>query len=265
MKVWLNGTLCESAEARIDPSDRGFTLGDGLFETIAVKGGKVRRLEKHLQRLARGCEVLRLPPAPGSLADAIAAVLNACGLQDAAIRITYTRGSGVRGLPIPETCTPTLLVTAGPMPPPRPPVHCIVATVTRRNEHSPLSRIKSTCYLDNILAREEARQRNAGDALLLNSAGNLAEATAANLFIVKDGEVLTPPLEDGALEGIMRAQIVAQTSASERTLCVRDMMEADEVFLSNSLGLQAVAALDGTEIGTGSPGPKCLALLPLAG
>ncbi len=265
MIIWLNGALCDSSEARIAPADRGFTLGDGLFETVAVRGGSIPRLEKHLRRLRGGCAVLRLPPPPGTLPDAIGAVLSANGLRDAAIRITYTRGVGARGLPIPETCVPTLLVTANPPPPARGPAHCIVSTLTRRNEHSPLSRIKSTNYLDSILAREEAKERNATDALLLNTAGYVAEATAANLFIVKQGQVLTPPLEDGALEGIVRAEIIAETEAVERSLRVSDLMGADEVFLSNSLGLQAVAAIDGVPIGAGGAGPKFHTLLPLAG
>jgi len=265
MKIWLNGALCASTEARIDPADRGFTLGDGLFETVAVRGGKILRLEKHLRRLNRGCALLRLPPPPGSLPGAIGTVLSANGLQDAAIRITYTRGVGARGLPVPDACSPTLLVTAAPLPSPRPPARCIVATVTRRNEHSPLSRIKSTNYLDAILAREEALSRGASDALLLNCAGRVAEATAANLFIVKDGQVLTPPLEDGALEGIVREEIMARCGAIERSLRVADLMLAEEIFLSNSLGLQAVATIDGAPVGTGTPGPIYRALTPLLG
>ncbi|MGO9172658.1 MAG: aminotransferase class IV [Rhodomicrobium sp.] len=265
MMVWLNGALRDSGEARIDPADRGFTLGDGLFETVAVRGGKILRLEKHLRRLSRGCAVLKLPPPPDTIADCIGTVLSANGLQDAAIRITYTRGAGARGLPIPESCAPTLLIAANPLPPAREPARCIVSTLTRRNEYSPLSRIKSTNYLDSILAREEAKRRNASDALLLNTAGNAAEATAANLFIVKHGQVLTPPLEDGALEGVIREKIIAETEAVECSLRVPDLMGADEVFLSNSLGLQAVVAIDDVPIGSGDAGPKYRALLPLAG
>ena len=138
-----------------------------------------------------------------------------------------------------------------------------MATVTRRNEHSPLSRIKSTNYLDAILAREEARRRNADEALLLNTAGKLAEATAANLFIVRGGQVMTPPLGDGALEGTMRSEIIAQTGAAECSLPVADLLSADEAFLSNSLGLQAVASVDGTPIGEEGGGPVYRALLPL--
>jgi branched-chain amino acid aminotransferase len=261
MKVWLNGVLCDGREARIDPADRGFTLGDGLFETLAVRDGKILRLRKHLRRLGRGCDLIRLPPPPDTLASAIAAVLAANALQDAAVRITYTRGVGARGLPIPDTCQPTLLVTAAPLPAPRPPAHCIVSTVTRRNEHSPLSRIKSTNYLDNVLARDEAQRRGAADALLLNTAGSMAEATAANLFIVKNGLVVTPPLADGALEGIMREELIAITGAIECSLHLRDVLSADEVFLSNSLGLQPVIAVDGSTVGSGEPGPKCRELL----
>ncbi len=251
MKVWLNGGLCDSGDARIGVGDRGFTLGDGLFETLAARAGVAQHLDRHLQRLGRGCAVLRLPPPPEALPCAVAAVLAANALQEAAIRITYTRGAGARGLPIPESCTPTLLVTAHPLPPAGEPAHCIVASVTRRNEYSPLSRIKSTNYLDNILAREEARQRGAGEALLLNTAGKVAEASAANIFIVKDGEVVTPPASDGALEGIMREEVIARTDAIERGIGVADVLAADEVFLSNSLGLRPVVAINGSPVGAG--------------
>ncbi len=253
-QVWLNGALYDSVRARIDPADRGFTLGDGLFETFAVRDGRIRRLEQHLKRLHRGCEVLRLPPPQDALPGAIHAVLAANGLRDAAVRVTYTRGAGARGLPPPKPCNPTLFVSAAPLPPPRAPASCIIASVTRRNEYSPLSRIKSTNYLDAILAREEAERRGAGDAILLNTAGNVAEATASNLFIVKNERVMTPCLEDGALEGIMREEVIVKTGAIQCRLPVQDLISADEVFLSNSLGLQAVTAIDGKKIADGSPG-----------
>jgi branched-chain amino acid aminotransferase len=135
--------------------------------------------------------------------------------------------------------------------------------VTRRNEYSPLSRIKSTNYLDSILARDEAQRHGADDALLLNTAGHIAEATAANLFIVTQGQMLTPPLSDGPLEGTMREEVISAAAVRERSLSVADVTGADEVFLSNSLGLQPVIEIAGIPIGSGTPGPAYRALMPL--
>ncbi len=245
MIVWLDGRLIDGAEARIDPADRGFTLGDGLFETVLVRHGSVRRLDAHLERLRRGCDVLQLPCPSLDLGEAMAATLAANRLADGVVRLTLTRGAGPRGIMPPVPSHPTLLITAGPLPPPRPPLACILAETTRRNQHSPLSRIKSLNYLDNILARQEAVRRGADEALLLNTAGLLAESTIANLFVVKRGAVLTPPVADGALPGVMRAAVLAAARGRDRSLTPDDLDGADEIFLSSSLGLQAVRAVAG--------------------
>jgi branched-chain amino acid aminotransferase len=249
MIVWLNVGLFDIGEARIDPADRGLTLGDGLFETVAVRGGTIMQLEAHLARLRQGCEVLQLPFPADDFTGAINAVCAANRLADAAIRITLTRGCGPRGLLPSSTTRPTLLIGAESWPGSPPPARCIVATVTRRNEHSPLARIKSTNYLDNVLARQEAAARGANEAILLNSAGRVAETTISNLFIVRAGRVLTPPVADGALPGIMRALVMRAYNGVEAPLTVEDIVAADGLFLTNSLGIRTVASIDGRNVG----------------
>jgi len=118
----------------------------------------------------------------------------------------------------------------------------VIADSTRRNEHSPLSRIKSTSCLDSIIARVEADRRGADDAILLNTAGRIAEATAANVFAVIDGVTATPPVADGALPGIMREAVMASTSVEERSLSPTDLDVASEIFLTSSLGIRPVIA-----------------------
>ncbi len=238
--IWFHDRLRPAAEVAIDPADRGFTLGDGLFETLACRNGAVDHLDAHLARLVAGARLLDipLPLPPEKLADALAATLVASGLAEASLRLTLTRGPGPRGLPPPLRPVPTLLITAGPLPPPLPPARLIIASVTRRNEHSPLSRIKSLNFLDNVLARQEALRAGADDALLLNTAGRIAEATAATLFAVIDGVLVTPPLADGALPGVMRGVILVERGAEERSLTRGDLARASELFLSNSLGLR---------------------------
>lgn len=258
MKVYLNGDLMAAEEARIDPADRGLTLGDGLFETIAVRGGKPSRLDAHLARLRDGARVIGLdvPVSDQALADALSEVAEANDIAEGVLRLTLTRGPGPRGVPPPDPARPTLLITGasqalGPVPP----VTAVIAATTRRNEHSPLSRIKSTNFLDGILAVREAAGKGADEALLLNGAGNLTEASAANLFLVIGGRAVTPPVADGALPGVMRADVIRDLPAAERTLGPGDLKRASEAFLTNALSVRALVAVDGAAIGDGKPGP----------
>jgi branched-chain amino acid aminotransferase len=249
MILWLNGALCAAAQARIDPADRGITLGDGLFETIRLAAGRPVHLIRHLARLHEGARLLAIPVPydDGRITAAIAAVAGANRLADAAIRLTLTRGPAPRGVLPPDPPSPTMLITAGPLPAAGP-VRVIVSTVTRRNEASPLSRIKSLNYLDSVLARQEAARRGADDALLLNSRHAIAEATAANVFVRLGGRLVTPPVSDGALPGVMRAVLIERCGAVERTLFPPDLQAADGAFLSNSLGLRPVSTLEGRSL-----------------
>ncbi|GAB0119352.1 aminotransferase class IV [Acidisoma sp. 7E03] len=260
MRVWLNGALLSAAEARIDPADRGFTLGDGLFETMRVAGGAPRHLTRHLVRLRRGCALLDLPCPYGddALSDAMAVLFAAEARQEGVLRLTLSRGVMARGVLPQGEARPTILITARPLPPPLPPARLIVAETTRRNEQSPLSRIKSLNYLDAILARQEAAARGADDAVMLNTQGMVAEATAANLFMMRDGRIVTPRIEDGALPGIARALILERIAVEERPVSRADLQRAEALFLSNSLGVRAVAEIDGRAL---SPRPDLLRVL----
>ena len=253
--IWLNGMLTTVDAARIDPADRGLLLGDGVFETLAVADGRPLRLAAHLARLRAGAAVIGLP-APLSdeqFAAAMADLLTASGKIAGSLRLTLTRGVGPRGLPPPAEPKPTIMLTTGGLPP-ETPAHLIVAQSTRRNEHSPLARIKSLNYLDNILARMEAQRAGADDALVLNTAGRVAESSAACLFWVKDGGLFTPPIAEGALPGVRRAAIIAALGAVERPVAADELRGADEIFLANSLSVRQVASLDGRPVGWGGGG-----------
>jgi branched-chain amino acid aminotransferase len=245
MILWLNGALLPEEAARIDPADRGLTLGDGLFETIRVQGGQAMHLARHLARLRAGAAILDIPVgwSDTALGQAITAVAEAAGLPDAALRLTLTRGPAPRGVLPPSQPHPTLLITAGTLPSPAPPARAIIAASTRRNQDSPLSRLKSLNFLDSIIARREAAARGADDAILLDTRGRLAEATVANLFVVLDETILTPPLADGAMPGVTRARLLAAGLAQERTLWPADLSRAHAGFLTNSLGLRALACI----------------------
>ncbi len=257
MLIHLNGALVSAAEARVDPADRGLALGDGLFETIRARGGRPLRLTAHCARLRAGAEVLDLPVpiSDEALGHALAETLKANAVTDGVLRLTLTRGPGPRGLLPPPRPRPTLLITAAAAEASSPsPIRAVIATTTRRNEHSPLSRCKCINYLDNILARLEAAKRGAEDALMLNTAGRLAGTTIANLFLVIDGAVVTPPAADGALPGVMRAEVVKAAGAEERSLKPEDLARASEAFVTNCLGIRALVPAEGAPVGDGRPG-----------
>ncbi|MEI2455287.1 aminotransferase class IV [Lysobacter firmicutimachus] len=252
MRVWCNGAMREGAA--IEPGDRGFTLGDGLFETLRWADGAARHLDRHLARLRAGAAFLGIPLrwSDAELGAAMAAVVREPGLEEAAIRLSLSRGPSARGLLPPSEPRPTVVVSAGPLPPAGS-ATAIVARSTRRNEYSPLSRIKSLCYLDNVIAAREAAECGADQALLLNTAGRLAESAAANLFLVSAGELLTPPVSDGALPGIARQLLIERCGAIERPLDVEALISADHAFLSNSLGLRALNRIDGRTLAVDEP------------
>jgi branched-chain amino acid aminotransferase len=242
MHLWLNGRLKSSDDTGLDPADRGLLLGDGLFESMRASGGGVPLLARHLARLRAGARLIGLPVPAVDVDAAVWDLLAANRLADAAVRLTLTRGPGPRGLLPPAELAPTLLITASPLPPAPEPIRGVVATVTRRNELSPLSRIKALGYLDQILAVREAQARGAEEALMLNTAGRLACGTTANLFLVHDGTLLTPSLEEGALPGITRALVLELAPGlgivtRETPLEPALLAQAQEAFLTSSLRL----------------------------
>ena len=244
MRVWQDGRIVMPEEAHVSIADRGLLLGDGLFETMAVHNAQVFDLDAHLERLAAGFGVLGFIEAVDlpKLRAGIARYIAAEEASRAVLRVTVTRGAGPRGLTPPEVPRPTIFMTLSLMPPAcETPLSLHIATVTRRNEHSALSRIKALPYLDNVLALAEARAQGADDALLLNTRGTIACATVANVFAIREGRLETPPVCDGALPGTMRALVLSLAKGAglapiENSLHVKDIAEADEVLLTNSIG-----------------------------
>ena len=247
MICWLNGRLLPADDARIDPADRGYTLGDGVFETVRLARGGPAHLHRHLRRLREGAALLEipLPWSDVALAAAFVATAAANGVQDGVARLTLSRGPAPRGVLPPASPQPTVLITAGAMPAMAHEVRAILCTTTRRNEASPLSRIKSLNYLDGMLARMEADRRDADDALLLNTRGLIAEASSANVVVLDHGRLTTPPVTDGALPGILREVLIERCGMTEAPLRPETLFRAEAVFLSSSLGLRSVTVLDG--------------------
>jgi len=251
-------------------TDRGLLLGDGLFETLLAVDGQVRHVEAHLARMAAGCETLGLPPLDRDRARAlIVAAQRAAGLTTgrAAVRLTLTAGSGGRGLDRPEAPVAELFAACAAAPPAGAPARAVVATV-RRNEGSPASRLKTLSYLDNVLARAEARAAGADEALMLNNQGHLACASAGNLFWLDSEGLATPALDCGVLAGLARGRVMAAAAGlgiavREARAGIEALATARAAFLTNSLtGVRPLVSLDGRALGED---PRVAALAAAAG
>lgn len=234
--------------------DRGFTLGHGLFETVLWADGRLGHWEGHLARMARGCGVLGLPPPePAACRAAADRALAAAGSPPrAAVRLNWSAGSGGRGLDAPAELRPVLTATAAAVASTAEPLTLATARV-RRNDQSPASRLKTLAYLDNVLARAEAREAGADEALMLNTRGEVACAAAANVFWIRHGIVCTPALECGVLDGIMRAEVLRACARlglpAEEVRAGPAQLHGASLFLTNSLvGLRPVARLDGAPV-----------------
>jgi branched-chain amino acid aminotransferase len=245
--IWIDGRI-EAADGRhLSAFDRGFQLGDGVFETLRARGGRPTELEEHLARLRRSAEGLDGPAG------------------DASIRITVTRGTitGRGLLPLEETHA-TVVIQAWPVPP-TPTDHLerglhLVASSVRRDPESPLAALKTTSRADYVYARLEARRAGADDALFLTIDGHLSEATSANIFLVRAGELATPGLDAAILPGTTRSWILgwareAGLAVHEGPLQPSDLAAADEAFVCSSVaGILPVTRFAGAPIGDGLPG-----------
>lgn len=240
----LNGTLfrdeaCE--HVRLPASDRGFLLGDGLFETLPVLRGTPLWWPEHRTRLTQSAKRLGLPLDHALLDETVMQLAALSGDANTILRIAVSRGSGGRGLLPPTKAQPTLLATLAPLPDGLAFQDMTLATSSiRRNAHSITASIKSNNYLDNIMAAQQAEQAGASDALMRNTDGRIASTTIGNLFALHGNHLITPPVSDGVLPGILRQQILALApqwgfKASEATLMPDDIKKADGLIMTNSL------------------------------
>lgn len=277
--VWVDGRLLPAHGLHVSPFDRGFQLGDGIFETLRVRAGRPTELAEHVARLRRSADGLAIGlPADleGRLAAGIAELLAADRLAgpaaDASVRITVSRGAvyGRGLLPPDEVVAPTIVIQAWPVVPP-PAGHLeaglhLVASAIRRDPANPLIGLKTTSRADYVYARLEARRAGADDALFLTLDGHLSEGTTANIFLVRrtaDGatELATPSLDCAILSGTTRSWLLAWGSRVglrpvEARLTPADLTAADEAFLSSSVaGVLPVTRFEDHPIGTGVPGP----------
>lgn len=274
MKIYINGRLYDKADAKVSVYDHGLLYGDGVFEGIRCYRGKAFRLQQHLDRLWRSAEAIRLeiPMTSADLADAVKDTLQVNAIDDGYIRLVVTRGAGTLGLDPNRTSDPQVIIIADkielyPEEYYRDGLKIISSGVIRNHPAALDPRIKSLNYLNNILAKIEGIQAGCSEALMLNHKGEVAECTGDNIFLVRDQQLHTPPVDAGILEGITR-QVVIDLAAEagyqvrEVPLTIHDVYSADECLLTGSAAeVVPVVKVDSRSIGDGKPGPITLELI----
>ncbi len=266
--VYIDGRLHPPEEATISVLDHGLLYGDGVFEGIRIYARRPFRLDAHLARLEASAHAIALlvPLDRAGLATAVRDTVRANRQADGYIRMVLTRGDGSLGLD-PLSCHhPRLIIIVAEVSV-YPPDHYVdgIRVITAATRQVPMAsvdaRIKSLNYLKNVLARLEAHEAGAAEALMLNHEGFVAECTADNVFVLSGGRLLTPPASEGALDGITRGVVRelaerAGLAFEERRLARYDLFVADECFLTGTgAEIVPVIALDGRTIGAGTPGP----------
>lgn len=268
-KIWLDGELVEKEHAVVSVFDHGLLYGDGCFEGIRAYNGRVFKLASHLRRMYQSAEKIRLTPAytPEQIGDAIRQTLQVNGQSDAYIRLIFTRGEGTLGLH-PFRCPRpnTIIITANIQLYPPELYENGMKVIVAQRPRIPIAcldpAIKSLNYLNNILAKVEAIDADVLEAIMLNTDGEVAECTGDNIFVIKGGQIFTPPKESGILHGITR-QFVMDTVApnlgytvSEKVMKLDEVLAADEVFLTGTAAeIIGVSQIDEHIIGEGKVGP----------
>lgn len=267
MKVWIDGAIVDGAEAKISVFDHGFLYGDGIFEGMRAYNGRMFRLDDHMRRLTVSARAigLELPGGVENIRDIVLKTVASSGASDAYIRLLVTRGQGPLGLD-PTTCADPRVIcivdTVELFPADKAANGVDLATASMRRPGADVldPRVKSLNYLNNVMAKLEAKRRGVDDALLLNAAGNVSEASGANIFAVCRGVLTTPAATDGVLEGITRMTVLELAAklgipTCERSMGRIDLLGASEAFLTGSgARIVPVRSLNGEIIGETVPG-----------
>lgn len=249
--IWHNGTFKEENTPVFTANDR-LRLGDGVFDTMLAIDNTLIHSNLHFSRLLHSANLLEVNhaalPLASELKDVAAALLTKNNFTQGrfALNTIITGGPSERGLQPPENPETQIVMRAAPVPDQFPPVQAIISETVRRNEGSPLSRIKSSNYGDNILALKEATEKNANEAIMLNNQGSVTCASSGNIFVVLNNILVTPPLSDGVLNGIARNILIKKYDAIEKSLTTDDLQTAQGLYITNSIrGATPVISLDG--------------------
>lgn len=276
MIVSINGEVMDPKEAKIPVMDRGFLFGDSIYETLITFDKQLFRLEKHMNRLKNSARLLNMDitVSEEDIIHYMQKTVEASSAKNLKVRLVVTRGTGVLSLDPTGDYQNNIVVIAIPRAE-NPPewyskgVKVVIADIMRTSPKSVDPNAKSGNYLNNVMAYRQAREAGAFEAIMLNQKGHVTEATTSNVWIIKNGKVMTPPIEAGLLQGITRSTLLENAkkkgyNLSEQSLAVEDIYDADEMFLtSTSRFIVPVVEVDGKKIGSGKPGKLTLELLEL--
>jgi branched-chain amino acid aminotransferase len=254
--VWIDGDLVPADQATVSVFDHGLTVGDAVFETMKLVRGRPFALGRHLARLRRSTAGLGLDLAldDAALTSAVAETVAACGLVEGRVRITVTGGVAPAGSDRGDA-GPTTIVVASPATP-WPPAATCVTVPWRRNEHGAVTGLKTTSYAENVVALAHARSLGADEAIFANTAGQLCEGTGTNVFVVLDGQLITPSLRSGCLAGVTRDLVVERLGVAEVDVPLERLAEVTDAFLTSSTrDVQPIGVLDGRPLSP-CPGPE---------
>lgn len=268
LQVWMGHEIVPVEEARVSVFDHGLLYGDGIFEGIRIYNGKIFKEREHLRRLAESAKAIRLelPMSLDDISDAMYATMRANGITgDGYIRLLVTRGVGLLGISVTHTACPKLVIITDKIALYPPEVYerglrCIVASLIRNHVNSTPPRVKSLNYLNNVMAKLEAKDAGADEAIMLNHEGYVTECTGDNIFLIRDGKIYTPPIAVGVLEGVTRELVMelARKRGYEviETLLVRhDLYVCDECFATGTAAeVVPITEISKRVVGNGKPG-----------
>ena len=269
LMVWMGNELVPVEEAKISVFDHGLLYGDGVFEGIRIYNGRIFLEEKHIKRFFESAKAIRLkiPMTPEEVSKAMHKAMDANGITgDGYIRLVVTRGVGSLGLSTKHTACPMVFVIADTIALYPPEVyerglHCTISGLARNHANTTSPRVKSLNYLNNIMAKSEAQEAGCDEAIMLTLEGHVSECTGDNIFIVRNGEIFTPPTSEGILEGLTRNLVMELGrkrgyKVEEKILIRHDLYIADECFATGTAAeVIAITKIDGRWVNNGKPGP----------
>lgn len=268
LKIWMGDEIVPVSEAKVSVFDHALLYGDGIFEGIRIYNGKIFKEAEHIDRLFQSAKSIRLtmPMSPEEVSDAMYATMRANGITgDGYIRLVVTRGVGALGISIRRTACPSVIIIADkielyPAEVYKRGMRCIVSSIQRNHCNTLSPRVKSLNYLNNVLAKLEAHDHGMDEAIMLNTDGHVAECTGDNIFLIRRGELLTPPLSEGFLEGITRGVVMElarrrNIPVKEVVLIRHDLYVCDECFATGTAAeIVPIVEIDRRPVGDGKPG-----------
>ena len=275
LKIWIDGELLPAEQAKISVFDHGLLYGDGIFEGIRIYNGRIFKEAEHVRRFFESARAIRLdlPLSKEGVRDAMHDALRANGINgDGYIRLVATRGVGSLGLSIHHTACPSIIVIADKIALYPPEVyerglHFKFSSLSRNHPNTTSPRVKSLTYLNNIMAKAEAKEAGADEAIMLTVDGYVSECTGDNIFLVRDGELYTPPTSMGILEGITRNLVIELArkrgiTVHEKLMIRHDLYIAEECFATGTAAeVIAITMIENRPVGDGKPGPITKRLL----